>query len=245
VIVWFYTPYILRSGAVLKLIRFFTGKDFHELGKPSPIKNFIPEWYRKAETEYSIPNGETAPGLKKCIPYLDTMMSGYAILTPIDIFVGKNEDGSLKIEWNGPPSLGGFIGERPKELGATMPRPAGHHPNHLVWKGHWGIKTPRGWSLLMTHPLNRFDLPFTTTSGIIDSDKFSASGNIPFFIKEDFIGVIPAGTPIAQLIPIKRASWKGVSDAGLRDLEQIQGTLVRKADRWSYKKLLWIRKEYN
>jgi hypothetical protein len=33
------------------------------------------------------------------------------------------------------------------------------------------------------------------------------SGNIPFFIKEGFSGVIPKGTPIAQVIPFKRESW--------------------------------------
>ena len=51
-----------------------------------------------------------------------------------------------------------------------MPRPEGHHPNHLAFKGFWGMKTPKGWSLLVVHPLNRHDLPWTITSGIMDAD---------------------------------------------------------------------------
>lgn len=228
----------------MKIIRFFSPKSPENIGQPEPIKNFIPEWYRKAESTYE-ENGVEHAGLKKCAPYLDAMMSGYAIVTPTDIFVSKNEDGSLKLGWNGTEVTANFIMERPKASGETMPRPEHHYPNHLVFSGLWGVKTPRGWSLLFTHPLNRQDLPFTTMSGIVDSDKFSASGNIPFFIKSDFTGVIPAGTPIAQLIPIKRAKWSMIkNDKGLWDLEHVQGEAARDPET-SYKKKNWIRKVYN
>lgn len=205
----------------------------------------MPDWYKAGEATYVDANMEPSPGLKSCMPYLDSLISGYMLTTPFDIFVKKDDDGKLSITWNGPESLSGFVGERPNALGATMPRPAGHYENHLVWSGFWGIKTPRNWSLMVTHPLNRFDLPFTTTSGIMDSDKFSASGNIPFFMKEDFIGKIPAGTPIAQLIPIKRSSWKMIAnDQSQMNMEHDQGSYVR-SDKAVYKKYLWQKKDYS
>jgi hypothetical protein len=74
------------------------------------------------------------------------------------------------------------------------------------------MKTPRGWSILVVQPLNRFDLPWTITSGIMDTDQYSTSGNIPFFIREDFDGIIAEGTPIAQVIPFKRQDWKSEID---------------------------------
>jgi hypothetical protein len=232
----------------MKLIRFFSPKQFENAGQPIPSKKVLPEWYRLSETDFvdpRDPSKTSTAGLKKCVPFLDAMISGYVLVTPMDIFVSKNEDGSLKIGWNGSEVFQDFIAERPKELGEKMPRPAGHHPNHLVFRGFWGIKTPRGWSCLITHPLNRHDLPFTTTSGIIDSDQYSTSGNLPFFIKEDFVGVIPAGTPFAQIIPIKRSSWKSVgNDQGIMYLEYLQGQTVRTPGK-SYKKLFWQRKEYN
>jgi hypothetical protein len=78
----------------------------------------------------------------------------------------------------------------------------------------------------------------------MDSDQYSTSGNIPFFIKEDFSGVIPAGTPFAQIIPIKRDSWTAINnDKGITYLEDLQGETVRSPGR-SYKKLFWDRKEY-
>lgn len=232
----------------MKIIRFFSRREYENAGQPVPAKKLLPEWYRLSENEIidqTHPDKPKASGLKKCIPFMDAMLSGYFLVTPMDIFVSKNEDGSLKIGWNSSEVFQEFISERPKELGELMPRPPAHYPNHLAFRGFWGFKTPRGWSVLVTHPLNRHDLPFTTTSGIMDADKYSTSGNIPFFIKEDFVGVIPAGTPFAQLIPIKRASWKSIAnDQGIAYLETLQGQTVRTPGK-SYKKLFWQRKEYN
>lgn len=230
----------------MKLIHFFTEKKrFLNLGEPKPAKQFIPDWYRSGENTYTDPdtNMEVA-GLKACMPVLDTLLTGYMLVTPSDIFVSKSEDGSLNISWSSVQDLDGFVNERSKKSGATIPRPAGHYPNHLVWSGFWGWKTPRGYSTIVTHPLNRFDLPFTTMSGIVDSDKFSATGNLPFFIKENFIGTIPAGTPFAQIIPMKRSEWKMINNPGLENLEHLNANLVRQPET-SYKKKMWQRKKYN
>lgn len=230
---------------MLKIIRFFAKKEYGDVGQPSPIKKFLPEWYRKSESTFVNHLGEDHAGLKKCIPFLDAMLTGYVLTTPVDIFISKDENGELKIGWNSSDVFAGFITERPKALGELMPRPAGHYPNHLAFKGFWGFKTPRGWSLLVVHPLNRHDLPWTITSGIIDSDRYSTSGNVPFFIKEGFVGMVPAGTPFAQLIPIKRARWGSIkNDSGIRYLEDLQGSIIRKPGK-SYKKIFWEKKEFN
>lgn len=227
----------------MKLFKVFSRKNLNSWGKPVPTRTLVPEWYRQAESTYQ-KDGEEYSGLKRCMPYMDTLVTGYVLVTPFDIYVTKDEQGNPRFSWNGPDGLGNFIDERSELLGATMPRPAGHYHNHLVWSGYWGWKTPRGWSSLVVHPLNRFDLPFTISAGIVDSDTFNAPGNIPFFLKQDFEGVIPAGTPIAQIIPIKRASWLMVDDTtGMADVEKVQGTLIRMSDT-PYKKAYWKRKDY-
>jgi hypothetical protein len=65
---------------------------------------------------------------------------------------------------------------------------------------------------MFTHPINRPDLPFYTMTGIVDTDTFPVPVNFPFFIREDFDGIIPEGTPIAQVIPFKREDWKADVD---------------------------------
>lgn len=238
----------------MKLIRFFVEKHKRGFADPKPSIFFIPEWYKKAETSYLNIDGEVSFGLKKCMPYLDALTSGYMLTTPIDIYINQdsdnlvhifnNKDNSLSIKWGGPPDFANFIAERPKESGYTMPRPAGHYPNHLVFRGFWSIKTPKGYSLLMTSPLNRHDLPFTLASGIIDSDKYFAPGNMPFFVKKDFEGVVPKGTPIAQLIPIKRENWQAFdNDPYLAEKDMIHGAMARTKES-NYKKYFWQKKRY-
>lgn len=240
----------------MKIISFVCEDTEYVLGNPVPAKHSLPEWYRVGETYYGGEEGHgcgkescrhnnsKSPGLKTCMPVFDIMTSGYFLTTPFDIYVGRKDNGDLEIKWNGPESWSNFIQERDKRSGSTIPRPAGHMPNHLVWTSRWGWKTPRGYSLIVTHPFNRYELPFTTMSGFADTDKIFVNGNIPFFIKEDFYGLIPAGTPFAQLIPVKRNSWKFIVDNSKIDLIKKQSHKITSIKKY-YKKNLWVNKEYN
>jgi len=216
------------------------------------IKDFLPEEIFNSILE--ITNNATVSdwdkfnpnsnGLKTCVPFLDGLLSGYMLLTWTDIYIKILEDGSLDIDW-GSENTGLAIAERSPKSGSHIPRPAGHLPNHLVWTPKWGVKSPRGWSSLFTHPLNRFDLPFTTMSAIIDSDKYFSSGNIPFFIKEGFEGLIPKGTPYAQVIPIKRANWTAVYDPSLIEAAHELGHETRSVERGRYRDKMWVKKVYH
>lgn len=228
----------------MKIIKFYANRLKRSFGVPVPTKKTLPDWYKESESFYYDASGKKSNGLKKCMPYTDAMVSGYVLTLPVDIHVSKNEDGSLKINWDGPQQFADFIGERPKELGEKMPRPYGFAPNHLVFSGFWAFKTPRGWSSLVTHPFNRVDLPFHTVTAIMDSDAYASFGNIPFFMRDDFEGIIPAGTPFAQIIPIKRASWKMIIDPGMEDWAERQAIIVRN-ESTPYKKIAWYRKKFD
>jgi hypothetical protein len=88
-------------------------------------------------------------------------------------------------------------------------------------------------------------LPFTTLSGIHDTDGGLHEGKIPFYIKSDFEGIIPAGTPIMQLIPIKRDSWKMVEDVSLVEEGKRHEWISMGLSKSNYKKERWHRKEYD
>lgn len=230
---------------MIKVIKFIPwGKEYSLL---QPIRSQIPQWWRQGETDLVIDGVSQGHGMKTCVPFMEIMSSGYVIRTPFDIYVVKDEEGNIQVRWQGPDGWSDFIGERPKELGATIPRPAGHAPNGFVWSCKWSWKTPRGYSTIVTHPFNRYDLPFTTLSGIIDSDVFHGNGNIPFFFKEDFTGIIPEGTPFATVFPYKRNKWKMWVDSFFT--EKILDTQLRPLQEderkdFSYKKIFWKKKEY-
>ena len=74
----------------MKLIKFYSEPQYQGLGQPQPTKLFIPEWYRKSESTFARgDNGEDAPGLKKCMPYMDSLVSGYVLTTPVNVYVNE------------------------------------------------------------------------------------------------------------------------------------------------------------
>lgn len=142
--------------------------------------------------------------MKHCMPYFDAMTAGYHYLLHTDVFVQKDNNGLPKLTWDSPMEP---VGNRVLK---EMPTPHGHYEAHFGWQMYWGFQMPEGWSALITHPINRYDLPFSTVSGLADYDVYPMPGNVSFHIKDGFEGVIPAGTPIMSIIPIKREDWSSV-----------------------------------
>jgi hypothetical protein len=218
-----------------------------KLPEPKTSTKYIPDWYNKSErwlgsTEPVINNYSANQGLKHCVSFLDVMTSGYMVELWTDIQVTRDENNAAYLNWLAPPDP---LVIRDQRSGALIPRPAGHDDVHYGWVSQFAIKVPKGYSVLLTHPLNRFDLPFTTLSGIIDSDSYFPAGIIPFFLKSNFEGIIKAGTPIAQLLPYKRESWS--SEIGSKELEEEavqQSYDSRRSLGGLYKKLHWVKKEY-
>jgi hypothetical protein len=213
-----------------------------ENSAPTSIKKTMPDWYKKAEL-YWQKDGQELSGLKTCLPFLDAMITGYALTLPVDVHVFKTENGELSIKWDRDKHPEDLVSERIGDIGQTIVRPIGHKENHLTWQSSWGFKVPKGYSVLVTHPFNRFDLPFTTVSAIVDSDKYFTWGSIPFFIKDNFEGVIPAGTPIAQLIPIKREKWTYIQNWFLTKTAIDQGNVAR-SGKAIYKKMFRSIKDF-
>jgi|694.fasta_scaffold00884_36 hypothetical protein len=231
-----------------KLIKFGKSHDYPDT--PIPIRNVVPDWYKKSprfidgkEASYINTEKGLRPniGMKMCVPFFDSMISGYTATLWQDVLVTRRPDG-LKTEWIVEPIP---MIERSVHGMELLPIPAGHHHTQYAWVTPFSIQTPPGYSVLITHPFNRFDLPFTTLTGIHDSDAIMPHGHLPFYIKDNFEGVIPAGTPIYQIFPFKRDNWDSEFDPSLAD----------KADKrmWQgmtklfghYKQNVWKKKEYN
>lgn len=200
-----------------KKIQFQALNEYVEAAQTDPTiaSSLLPDWYKKLSRYI---NNTDKPikalgrkDLKTCVPFRDAMISGYMYLLPADIEVAISNTGDIDIFHN--QQLTFSVVEKrgdtndPNNQGFGMPHPLGTSSIMFAWAGMWGAKTSKVDSILVTHPFNRHDLPFVTTSGIIDSGYFGVAGNIPFFVKEGFTGIIPKGTPIAQIIPFERRNW--------------------------------------
>jgi hypothetical protein len=220
---------------------------------PKPASNIIPEWYKK---EKNFSNGENSvnkslkklPGgigtFKLCVPLIDTLTSGYVITLPADIAVANvSEDGSYlpsihwKVDWD-------VLDAMNPEAHSNYPVPIGFSNHMFRWHFDFKIETPAGYSCWMMHPSHRWDLPFLTISGFVDTDKHPNSILFPFFIKECFEGIIKEGTPIAQIIPIKRENWKSEKKYSTAEDSFMLRNSTKINFIRTYKEKYWSRKKY-
>jgi hypothetical protein len=181
------------------------------LPAPLPAASGLPGWLKAMPVQaFNAINMRDEDTVKRCPPFIDAMTSGFLIPLICDLRI---ENGS--ITWDNELPPGGDL---------DFPRsPVGFHdasqvtgsplfePDRFVIKFHnlWSIEAPAGYSLLFTHPINRFDLPFTTLTGLVDCDLYHDSWiHFPAHWHDvNFSGVLPRGTPVAQCVPVKRENW--------------------------------------
>jgi hypothetical protein len=226
------------------------------VSRPEPAIKTIPEWYRKAarfvpDTTTGKPlempdGGGKVPTWKACPAVFDVMGTGYVYKTPCDIEFLQDDKGDIHARVLDE-QYRNFLIER--EPLPQFVNPAGYHQKHFAWWPDWAVELPEGYSALYVQPLNRFELPFLTTSGIIDNDKLFMPGTMPFFFLKGISGVLPAGTPYAQIFPFKREHWESDFDVSITEQEQTEkyrknAEYFRKPDGGIYRKEVWERRKY-
>ena len=217
------------------------GFDFYP---PKPAVKEVPDWYRNTP-EYVNDKGkkivvynETPHTIKKCIPVFDAITAGYILYTQVDVQVSI-QDGFPFYTW---PEQNA-IALHPLEQAPL--HPARNETPYPKWNNPYAITTPPGYSVLFTQPMHRESV-FTILDGIVDTDQYKAPVNFPFVLKDTkWEGIIPAGTPMAQVIPFKRESWEHKIGSDKERQEQEKTTRKLKTLFFnSYKRQFWSRKEY-
>ena len=211
-----------------------------------PAKTHIPEWYKNIKgynkNNLKIQEGQNVPitNLKSCMPFFDSFNTGYIVELAQDLYV-EVKDGQPKINWRENPDPLGV-----REIGENIiPTPHGYSETHFIWKYPHILNAKKGYSAIVTHPFNRHDLPFISLTGIMDIDTLVGNGNIPFYIQEGFEGLIPRGTPILQIIPFKRESWKIKKDDSLIEKNNKENIDKNRSMIGWYKSNRWQKKEFN
>jgi hypothetical protein len=228
----------------MKIITFtntFLGED---IDQPVMASSLLPEWYKEMESYIGgskkppMHNGTSAT-IKKCIPVFDALTAGYIITLPSDLYVTQ-ENGQPYYRW----TPNAKIEFHSRAQLSTYPeyKDLNNFPKFI---NPWSIKTPKGYSCLFTQPFHR-PSPFTILDGIVDTDKYFAPVNFPFVLNDiAWEGIIPKGTPIAQVIPFKRESWKLKigNEKIFKEQKLITSKLLSKFFEL-YKNEFWTRKEY-
>lgn len=244
-----------------KKIKFISHKDYvaEKEDYPTPIKLNIPEWYKKLEHTFE---NKTVKG---CMPFLDTLTTGYLLKVPQDYGFKHNiinENGQKDTTWHPLNVNDGLLNEKSINLGKSTPDT--HPTKQAFGSPHveknknlpffkiinpWIIKTPPGYSCLFVPPLNNQDDRFSIIPGIVDTDTFPNEINFPITVNGDkyptLDTVIKKGTPYVQIIPFKRDEWK-------MEIEGVSTDTLNKGKNFYFLKLLhiyknkfWHKKKWN
>ncbi|MEO1046025.1 MAG: hypothetical protein AAFX04_11350 [Pseudomonadota bacterium] len=217
---------------------------------PAPERaiRFAPDWFKRLEREMGMDDAHGLPGLtaKACLPMTDAFSLGFVLPLPFDVQFRIPEDRvSIQMGWHPDVPFQPVEQHHPGQIGA--PNPPFESTMPLKFINPWRIKVPNGYSVLFSQPLSRPDLPFTCFSGFVDCDRFDTTVNLPFAWTGpigDFH--LPAGTPIAQLIPIRRDTLLKDSRARLSteaELAEQQDAAKRKyTEESTYRKDWRVRK---
>lgn len=218
--------------------------------KPKPSRLHIPEWYKKGPFYYA--NGKKEkqarliPGtgnknltFKHCMPLLDALNIGYIVELQSDVQCTVDDNGGYLLEWLQEVDIFTVHGEN-SEL---ITPPHGYHSRVVKYLWNTLPKTPKGYSSLIVAPLGFNDLVLHAVPAVVDTDKSLQPFDLPMWIKKDYKGVIPKGTPLAQIIPFKRDNWTSSYDVN-EALQKSSQTGFLSVMKGFYKNNIWQKKYY-
>lgn len=221
-------------------------EDYGIIPEPYPARKLMPKWYKELPPKIDKKDKLENSTIKRCAPFLDAMCIGWIIPLAADVEIITNNDGSnvdyksnfykTMIENHGKDQIGTEKNRHP-----TNPKPP---IKFLNW---WAIKVPDDYSVLFIPPMNRKDNRFECISGLVDCDKYFEFINFPFIFNEpNYTGIIRAGTPLVQAIPIKRSTLMNdfeIKKFTKKDNVEIETTRKkRKSHESHYRDHLWVRK---
>ena len=218
--------------------------DLGNIPEPYPARKLIPSWYKALPMKLG--TGFEQSTLKRCPPFLDAMVTGWIIPLVADVYIESNEDCSyVKYDTTYPRPM---VENHGQNQVSSDKCPAPHLPKPPIkWMNYWAIKCPKGYSLLFVPPLNRADERFTCFSGMVDCDGYFEFVNFPFVCnKPNAKEIVPAGTPLMQVIPIKRDSLfnkhiiRSFTEADHKELRDTQRK--RQSHESHYRDNIWERK---
>ena len=197
------------AGGDASLIEFLCPPElFGRIPAPERAVRFTPEWFKRLPRDVGMTfeNGLPALTAKGCLPLTDAFSLGFVVPLPFEVRLIVPEDRlAIQVAWAEGAPFRPIEQHLPAQIGA--PAPPFERTMPLKFVNPWRVRVPAGYSVLFTQPLSRPDLPFTCFSGLVDCDRFDTTVNFPFaWTGPTGEHVLAAGTPIAQLIPLRRES---------------------------------------
>jgi IS1 family transposase len=191
---------------------------------PMPIKHRLPEWYKNTpvytdgfesyEKFFAERKQFDSPfTIKKCMPVLDYLTSGYLLSFITDCFIDPNPkmveqetDNIKNFSWFTPDNNTNVIANY--HIHNQCPVHINNNRHHYIKFGlPWSIKTPPGYSSLIYQPYYEFESRIKLFPAIVDTDSLDSILSVPGYINSKEAFMIEAGSPLVAVFPFKRDEW--------------------------------------
>jgi hypothetical protein len=219
----------------MSVVEFHTRPEhIDQIPHPYPASEQLPEWLKEMPTDWD--KGGT---IKRCPPFLAAMTAGYIIPAPSDSTLYMSEKGELTASGKDFNYLGLHFPEQ------TAGTPLGK-ARIVKFINPWVIVTPGEYVCFITAPLNRFQIPFTALSGIVETGEFYREINLPMAcaLQPGQRYRLLRGMPMIQVIPMRReefASKVGTIDAA----KHAQQDAMFEASPHFYKEHFWKKMSFS
>lgn len=191
-----------RSPGAHNLTFLCRPEDEGVIAPPITAKSHLPDWFRKLPPVSRDHVSTTNNGLtvKRCVPFLDAMMSGWLLTLAATVRLDIREGGTIvDAGWEFDRIMVSNHGAHQVAGNPREPSPP------CKFHNYWAVRTAPGWSCLFVPPLNRPGQPFECAAGVVDTDNYVAEIHFPFFATAaDGLYTIEKGTPLVQVIPFRR-----------------------------------------
>jgi hypothetical protein len=212
-------------------VDFYCDEKYHDL-IPEPVEaaKSFPKWFSEMpfpETKnfaidndniYSLTYDKRNTNLKKCVGVTEFLKSGYLVPSWADFVFRELDDGNLFVNW-----VENYFDEIKYDIHFDSQYPT--LPNKPIY-GHfgkimtpWTIKTSKGVSCLITHPVWHNNKSFTSATGIFHTD--AAPLRLAWFFEWNYKiktkmdvenidienQVVGKGEPIISIIPFYRKKY--------------------------------------
>lgn len=233
----------------MKEISFRAYVNYADLPDPVKATSVLPDWWKempsRVEDGSGMFYGKGGPNVgtvKRCLPYFDALGAGYILPLWLDMAVDYDANGDAQFFWR---QRGDHILMVEDVAGVLSPGLPGKHERYSkTYKinSPWHITTPPGYSCLFLSPIgNPMSPHFELMAGVIDTDKFSETMQFPFvWTSKTWTGMIKKRTPLVQIIPFKRESWRAIIEREGHEELAIGGHAFEN----QYRNIEWEKKDW-
>lgn len=237
-----------------KIIEFIPVLEEALLFPPEPIKHNLPDWFKNMSptikdssfnaSYFNEKNLNTNLTIKRCVPFMDYMTSGYLIKFHSDILIDpKNEKEIKQFEWRYPGAPDPVSVHSHAQCPISI---LGHKRIYIKFVNQWIVRTPPGYSCLFMQPLELEKNTFKLFSAIVDTDKYDNVINFPGFVTSEENFMINAGDPLMTVFPFKRQDWKASVKTTIVQREKNKFTLLDKQFFHNvYRNFFHVKKRYD